>query len=81
MPGTFSDKAINSNSKPEAQFDALVLKNTIVYNGDIKIVTKNLIGTFNILYLDTVSCIVLVSQKIETFNLIQLLLLIPRWSH
>lgn len=81
MPGTFSDKTINSNSKPEAQFDALVLKNTIVYNGDIKIVTKNLIGTFNILYLDTVSCIVLVSQKIETFNLIQLLLLIPRWSH
>ena len=61
MPGTFSDKAINSNSKPESQFDALVVKNTIVYNGDIKIVTKNLIGIFNILYLDTVSCIVLVS--------------------
>ena len=36
MPGTFSDKAINSNSKPESQFDALVVKNTIVYNGDIK---------------------------------------------
>ena len=40
MPGTFPDKAINCNNKPEAQFD------TIVYNGDIKIVTKNLIGIF-----------------------------------
>ena len=46
MLETFSDKGINFNNKPEAHCDASVVKNTIVYNGDIKIVTKNWIEIF-----------------------------------
>ena len=45
-------------------------------DGDIQIVPKFLMGILNILFLEQIQCIVLVSQEIEVHNLIQLFLFV-----
>ena len=57
MPGVFSDKVINFTDEPVVQCDVTVVKML----GDIQIVTKKLTRILNVLLLEPILCIVLVS--------------------
>ena len=53
------------------------MKKTFVDDGDIQLVT-DLMGILIVQFLEAILCIVLVFLKIEAFNIIQPLMIVPR---
>ena len=74
MPGVFWDKVIDFKNGPVVQYDVPALENTSLDDDDNDDNKNILMVIRNVLFLELILCIVLISEEIKACTLIQPLL-------